>query len=58
MSRTTCTFPICLYGMHKDNFNDLKMSSCAEGRPPEGNKNFITNCLWEMPRKSQFGECC
>jgi len=54
----TYTFSICLYGMHRDNFNDLETLSCAGGRPPEGNMNFITNCLWEISRKRQLGECC
>jgi hypothetical protein len=39
--------------MHRDNFNDLE-TSCAGGRPPEGNKNYVTNCLWEMSRKTNL----
>jgi hypothetical protein len=44
--------------MHRDNFNDPENSSFAGGRPPEGNKNCMKNCLWEMSRKSQLGKCC
>lgn len=36
----------------------LKLLSPAGGRPPEGNKNCIKICLWEMSRKSQLRECC
>jgi hypothetical protein len=44
--------------MHRDNFNDPETSSFAGGRPPEGNKNCIKICLWEMSRKSKLGEYC